>query len=59
MEQRVLPEDLNYEEIPHLSLEAKQKLNQIKPKTMGQASRVSGVNPADIAVLAVYLKILR
>lgn len=59
MEQRVLPEDLNYEEIPHLSLEAKQKLNQIKPKTMGQASRVSGVNPADIAVLAVYLKSLR
>lgn len=58
MEQRTLPKDLNYEAIPHLSLEAKQKLDQIKPKTMGQASRISGVNPADIAVLAVYLESL-
>lgn len=56
MEQRLLPDSLDYETIPHLSLEARQKLNQIKPKTMGQASRVSGVNPADIAVLAVYLE---
>lgn len=56
MEMRKIPEDLNYEDIQHLSLEAKQKLGQIRPVTMGQASRISGVNPADIAVLAVYLE---
>lgn len=56
MESRKIPTDLNYEDIQHLSLEAKQKLAQIKPVTMGQASRISGVNPADIAVLAVYLE---
>lgn len=56
MEARILPDDLNYEEMAHLSLEAKQKLNQIRPHTMGQASRISGVNPADLAVLAVYLE---
>ena len=42
--------------VPHLSLEARQKLVDISPATLGQASRISGVNPADIAVLAVYLK---
>lgn len=56
MESRRIPESLDYEQIQHLSLEAKQKLSQIKPLTMGQASRISGVNPADIAVLAVYLE---
>lgn len=56
MESRRIPESLDYEQIQHLSLEAKQKLSQIKPLTMGQASRISGVNLADIAVLAVYLE---
>ncbi len=56
MEARILPDDLDYEAMEHLSLEAKQKLHQIRPHTMGQASRISGVNPADIAVLAVYLE---
>lgn len=51
-----LPQDLDYQAMEHLSLEAKQKLQQIQPVTMGQASRISGVNPADIAVLAVYLE---
>lgn len=56
MEKVKLPEDIHYDEIQHLSLEAKQKLKQVAPLTMGQASRISGVNPADIAVLAVYLE---
>ena len=56
MESRRIPEDIDYTQMQHLSLEAKQKLNEIKPQTIGQASRISGVNPADIAVLAVYLK---
>ena len=51
-----LPEHMDYSTIEHLSLEARQKLNAIQPMTMGQASRISGVNPADIAVLAVYLE---
>lgn len=56
MEAKKIPADIDYTAIQHLSLEAKQKLNEIKPQTIGQASRISGVNPADIAVLAVYLK---
>lgn len=56
MDNVLLPEDLDYEQVMNLSLEAKQKLADIQPMTMGQASRISGVNPADIAVLAVYLE---
>ena len=48
--------DINYDEIENLSLEGRQKLKAIQPFNVGQASRISGVNPADIAVLAVYLK---
>lgn len=59
MERVNLPQDLDYNSIQHLSLEAKQKLSEIQPMTMGQASRISGVNPADIAVLAVYLEQLK
>ena len=54
-----LPQDIDYNQVDNLSLEARQKLNQVKPYTMGQASRISGINPSDIQVLAVYLKSLR
>ncbi|MBR2685640.1 MAG: tRNA uridine-5-carboxymethylaminomethyl(34) synthesis enzyme MnmG [Erysipelotrichaceae bacterium] len=47
---------IDFRDVPHLSLEARQKLLDIEPATLGQASRISGVNPADIAVLAVYIK---
>lgn len=50
-----LKDDINYHQIPSLSSEARQKLSNIKPATLGQASRISGVSPADISVLMVYL----
>ena len=55
MEEKLLPKDLDYSTISGLRLEAREKLNQIQPLNLGQASRISGVNPADIAVLMVYL----
>ena len=55
-EGRRIPEDLNYDEVPSLRIEARQKLNKIRPENIGQASRISGVSPADISVLLVYLK---
>ncbi|MDP4152701.1 MAG: tRNA uridine-5-carboxymethylaminomethyl(34) synthesis enzyme MnmG [Bacillota bacterium] len=55
LERRLLPEDIEYNAIGGLRIEARQKLSQIKPKTLGQASRISGVNPADISVLLIYL----
>lgn len=59
MDHRVLSETLNYDEIPNLSIEGRQKLKEFKPETLGKASRISGVNPADIAVLSMYLKNMR
>jgi len=56
LENKRLPEDLPYEEIKGLSTEARQKLAKLKPQSIGQASRVSGVSPADISVLLVYLE---
>ena len=55
-EQRRIPEDIDYDEVPSLRIEARQKLKQICPENIGQASRISGVSPADISVLLVYLK---
>lgn len=56
LETKMLPASLNFHAIPNLRLEARQKLDQIRPLTLGQAARVSGVSPADISALAVWLK---
>ncbi len=55
MENKKIPEDIDYDSIKSLRIEAKQKLNQIRPSSIGQASRISGVSPADVSVLLVYL----
>lgn len=56
MERRKIPSDLNYDDVPSLRIEARQKLKLFHPVSMGQASRISGVSPADISVLMVYLE---
>jgi tRNA uridine 5-carboxymethylaminomethyl modification enzyme len=56
LEKTEIPYDIDYMAVTSLSLEAVDKLTRVKPKSIGQASRISGVNPADIAVLTVYLK---
>lgn len=56
METTQLADDLPYDTLCGISIEARQKLQQIKPATLGQASRVSGVSPADITVLMIYLE---
>jgi hypothetical protein len=55
LEDLVIPDTVNYDEMKSVSLEAKEKLKKIKPRTIGQASRVSGVSPSDISVLLIYL----
>lgn len=56
MEKKKIPETLNYDEVPSLRLEARQKLKEFRPISVGQASRISGVSPADVSVLLVYLE---
>ncbi|MBQ3510832.1 MAG: tRNA uridine-5-carboxymethylaminomethyl(34) synthesis enzyme MnmG [Bacilli bacterium] len=56
LEEKQIPSDIDYSKIPNLASEARQKLTEISPTTIGQASRISGVNPADISILMVYLR---
>ena len=56
LEKVKIPEDINYDNVHNLASEARQKLTQVRPTTIAQASRISGVNPADISILMVYLK---
>ena len=56
LENKIIPHDIDYSKIHNLASEAKQKLNEVRPTSIGQALRISGVNPADISILMVYLK---
>lgn len=56
LEEKEIPKDINYQDILNLASEAKQKLEKIRPVTLGQAARISGVNPSDLSILSVYLK---
>ena len=54
-----IPQDIDYKDIPNLASEAREKLNKVRPVTIAQASRISGVNPSDISILLVYIETLR
>ena len=56
LEGRALPREIDYGSVPGLRLEAREKLEKIRPENFGQAGRISGVSPADLAVLMVYLE---
>jgi tRNA uridine 5-carboxymethylaminomethyl modification enzyme len=55
MENLIIPDNFNYDNISAVSNEARQKFKKIKPRTLGQASRISGVNPSDVQILMVYM----
>jgi NAD/FAD-utilizing enzyme apparently involved in cell division len=55
LEDQIIPDNFNYDKIVSLSNESRQKFNKIKPQTLGQASRISGVNPSDVQILMVYM----
>ncbi|PWM39642.1 MAG: tRNA uridine-5-carboxymethylaminomethyl(34) synthesis enzyme MnmG, partial [Clostridiales bacterium] len=56
LESRLLPEGIDYSEVSGLRLEAAEKLQKIRPRSLGQASRISGVSPADVSILIIYLE---
>lgn len=56
LEDKKIPIDINYDDIKNIASEARQKLKEVMPSSIGQALRISGVNPADISILMVYLK---
>ena len=56
MENRLLPQDIDYMSIPVIRMEARQKFNKIRPVSLGQAARISGVSPADITALIIWLE---
>ena len=56
LEEKKIPQDIDYSEVRNLRIEARQKLEKIRPESIGQASRISGVSPADISMLMLYLK---
>jgi len=55
-EEKQIPNDIDYNEVPNLASEARQKLMKVNPTTIGQALRISGVNPSDISILMIYLR---
>ena len=55
LEELAIPETFNYDKLTSMSTEARQKLGKIRPQTLGQASRISGVNPSDVQILMVYM----
>ena len=55
-ESKQIPKDIDYNKVTNIATEARQKLIEVKPKTIGQALRISGVNPSDISILMVYLR---
>ena len=56
LEKKQIPDNIDYSKIKNIASEARQKLEEVRPKTIAQAIRISGVNPSDISVLSVYLK---
>lgn len=56
LEDKIIPQDIDYGDILNLASEARQKLEKVRPETLGQAARISGVNPSDLSILSVYLK---
>ena len=56
LENELIPENIDYEKIKNIASEAKQKLEEVKPMSLGQAMRISGVNPSDLSILSLYIK---
>lgn len=56
LESKKIPENIDYDDVPNLASEAREKLKEVRPLTIAQASRISGVNPADISILLVYIE---
>ncbi len=57
MEEKKIPKDIDYSQVRNLRIEARQKLEQVRPESIGQASRISGVSPADVNMILLYLNI--